>query len=134
MMRDYRVTAELGRSGSWWVLSVPEVPGAHSQAPRLSRAEALARELISLMVDTPPDSFTLHVDVLLPDDVSRDLERSAKLRGEAARSQAQAAQLARHAARTLRDRGLPLRDVGQALGVSFQRAKQLVDESEKLAS
>jgi hypothetical protein len=86
------------------------------------------------MVDTPPDSFTLHVDVLLPDDVSRDLERSAKLRGEAARSQAQAAQLARHAARTLRDRGLPLRDVGQALGVSFQRAKQLVDESEKLAS
>jgi hypothetical protein len=38
----------------------------------------------------------------------------------AARSQAAAA--ARRAARRLRDQGLTLKDVGQALGVSFQRA------------
>ena len=38
------------------------------------------------------------------------------------------------AARRLRDQGLPLHDVGQALGVSFQRAKQLIDEADKLAS
>jgi hypothetical protein len=134
LMQDYRVEAELGQSGRWWVLSVPDVPGAHSQARRLSHAEDVARELISLMTDAPPESFTLHIDVKLPDAVRRDLERSAALREEAARAQSEAAQLARHAAGLLRSQGLPLRDVGQALGVSFQRAKQLVDEAEKIAS
>jgi hypothetical protein len=36
--------------------------------------------------------------------------------------------------RRLRDQGLPLQDVGKALGVSFQRAKQLIDEADKFAS
>jgi hypothetical protein len=45
-----------------------------------------------------------------------------------------AAQLVRHAARRLREQGLPLQDVGKVLGVSFQRAKQLIDEADKLAS
>jgi len=133
-MRDYRVEAELGQSGHWWVLSVPEVPGAHSQARRLSHVEDIARELISLMTDAPPESFTVRVDVILPEAVRRDLEQSAALRAEAARAQTEAAQLSRHAAALLRSQGLPLRDVGQALGVSFQRAKQLVDEADKLAS
>jgi hypothetical protein len=44
------------------------------------------------------------------------------------------ARTTRRAARRLRDHGLPLQDVGQALGVSFQRAKQLIDEADKLAS
>lgn len=72
--------------------------------------------------------------MVLPEAVRRDLEQSAALREEAARAQAKAAQLARHAAALLRSKGLPLRDVGQALGVSFQRAKQLVDEAEKITS
>ncbi|MGH7735396.1 MAG: hypothetical protein ACREOE_17315, partial [Gemmatimonadales bacterium] len=69
----------------------------------------------------------------LPADVQAERDRSAELREQAARSQAQAAQLARRAARRLRDQGLPLQDVGKALGVSFQRAKQLIDEADQLA-
>jgi predicted RNase H-like HicB family nuclease len=133
-MKDYLVQAELGRTGRWWVISVPDVPSAHSQARRLSDVVDTARELIALMTDAPPGSFTVHVDVVLPEDVRRDLEESAALRDQAARSQARAAQLSRHAARRLRDQGLALRDVGQALGVSFQRAKQLIDEADRLAS
>jgi hypothetical protein len=67
-------------------------------------------------------------------DVRRDLEESAALREQAACSQARAVELSRHAARRLRDQGLALRDVGQALGVSVQRAKGLIDEAAKLAS
>jgi DNA-directed RNA polymerase sigma subunit (sigma70/sigma32) len=130
---DYRVQTELGRTGRWWVITVPAVPGAHSQVRRLAEVEDIARELISLMTEQPADSFSVQVEVLLPEDVRRDLEQSAKLREQAAQSQARAAQLTRHAARRLRERGLPLRDIGQALGVSFQRAKQLVDEAENLA-
>jgi hypothetical protein len=86
------------------------------------------------MDDIPADSFDLDVTVALPADVRAELDQSAELRRQAARSHAQAAQLVRHAARRLRDQGLPLQDVGKALGVSFQRAKQLIDEADKLAS
>ena len=69
-----------------------------------------------------------------PSSRQGEIPWSAELREQAARSQAQAAQLVRRAARRLRDQGLPQQDVGKALGVSFQRAKQLIDEADKLAS
>lgn len=94
----------------------------------------MARDLVAIMDDIPADSFDLDMTIILPADVRADLDRSAELREQAARSKAQAAQLARCAARRLRDHGLPLQDVGTALGVSFQRAKQLIDEAGKLAS
>ena len=31
------VTAEVSRSGAWWAVEVPEVPGAFTQAERLDR-------------------------------------------------------------------------------------------------
>ena len=94
----------------------------------------MARDLIAIMDDIPADSFDLDVTLTLPADVRAQLDRSAQLREQAARSQAQAAQSVRRAARRLRDQALPLQDVGKALGVSFQRAKQLIDEAYKLAS
>lgn len=125
--------AEVDRDGKFWRVRVPEVSRT-TQARTLREVEAMARDLIAIMDDIPEDSFGLEVRITLPDEVQAQLERSAVLREEAARSQAQAAQLSRQAARRLHDQGLPLRDVGQALGVSFQRAKQLVDEADKVAS
>jgi hypothetical protein len=40
-------------------------------------------------------------------------------------SQAEAAAEARLAAKELHDQGVPVRDIGRALGVSYQRAHQL---------
>jgi len=94
----------------------------------------MARDLIVIMDDIPASSFDLEVTITLPAEVRAELDRSAELREQAARSQAQAAQLARRAAKRLREQGLPLQDVGLALGVSFQRAKQLIDEADELAS
>lgn len=125
--------AEVDRDGSAWRVRVPEVART-TQARVLAEVEPTARDLISIMDDVPADSFDLDVTITLPADVRAELEKSAELREQAARSQAQAAQLARRAARRLRDQGLPLKDVGTALGVSFQRAKQLIDEADRLAS
>ena len=94
----------------------------------------MARDLIVIMDDVPAESFDLEVTITLPAEIRAELDRSAELREQAARNQAQAAQLARRAAKRLREQGLPLQDVGQALGVSFQRAKQLIDEADELAS
>lgn len=125
--------AEVDRDGRVWRVRVPEVART-TQARTLREAESMARDLVVIMDDIPSDSFELDVTIILPAEVRAELDRSAELREQAARSQAQAAQLARRAARRLRDQGLPLQDVGKALGVSFQRAKQLIDEADKLAS
>ncbi len=125
--------AEVDRDGKVWRVRVPEVART-TQARTLREAESMARDLVAIMDDIPADSFDLDMTIILPAEVREELDRSAELREQAARSQAQAAQLARRAARRLRDQGLPLQDVGKALGVSFQRAKQLIDEADELAS
>ncbi len=123
--------AQVDRDGSVWRVRVPEVQRT-TQARNLREVEAMARDLIAIMDDIPADSFSLEVAITLPAEVQEELDRSAALRQEAARSQAAAAAAARRAARRLRDQGLPLQDVGP--GVSFQRAKQLIDEADQLAS
>ena len=76
--RTYQAIAR--RVGGWWAIEVPEVPGAFTQTRRLDQVDTMAREVISLMLDTARN-------------------------------------------------GLPLRDIGSLLGVSFQRAQQLVGQS-----
>jgi len=125
--------ADVDRDGKFWRVRVPEV-GRTTQARTLREVEPMARDLIAIMDEIPEDSFKLDVRLTLPREIQAEIEQSAALRAEAARQQARAAQLSRRAARHLRDQGLPLRDVGQALGVSFQRAKQLIDEADKRAS
>jgi hypothetical protein len=130
-LRTYH--AEVDRDGSFWRVRVPEVERT-TQARTLREVEPMARDLIVIMDDVPAESFDLEVTITLPAEIRAELDRSAELREQAARSQAQAAQLARRAAKRLREQGLPLQDVGQVLGVSFQRAKQLIDEADELAS
>ena len=125
--------AEVDRDGTVWRVRVPEVART-TQARTLREAGSMARDLAAIMDDIPAGSFGLEMTIILPAEVRAELDRSAELREQAARSQAQAAQLARRAARRLRGQGLPLQDAGMALGVSFQRARQLIDEAGKLAS
>jgi hypothetical protein len=121
--------ANLVRDGRFWNVRVPEVERS-TQARTLSEAETMARDLIAIMEDIPPDSFDVAVKIVLPEDVRREMQRSADLREQAASKQAEAAQIARQVALTLRDDlGMSLRDIGKALGVTFQRAKQLLDEA-----
>lgn len=94
----------------------------------------MARDLIAIMEEASPDSFELDVQIELPQAVRQELTRSAALREQAAHAQAEAARLSRDAARQLYDQGLSLRDIGKVLGVSFQRAKQLVDQSRELVA
>lgn len=124
MMRKYRIDVQRGQR--WWVLSVPEIKAAHSQARHLREVDEVARDLIAVMLEVEPDSFDLDVHIELPESVQKHLRRATELREQAARAQADAARESRAAAKELADAGLPLRDIGIALGVSFQRAQQLV--------
>lgn len=122
----YKVTAQ--RDGRWWFVRVPEVPGAVTQARRLDQVEAMAREVVSLLLEVPPDSFDLDVQAAIPDEVRAELAHARDLQRQAERTQAEAATLVRDAARKLREQGLSVADIGAVLGVSFQRASQLLDQ------
>lgn len=125
-MTTYR--AEVERDGRFWRVRVPDIDRS-TQARSLSEAEAMVRDLIAIMTDVPQNSFDVDMRIILPEDVQIELDQSQVLREQAKQSQAEAARLARDAAHRLHTLGLSLRDIGRALGVTFQRAKQLVDEA-----
>jgi len=123
-VKVYDATAE--RDGKFWVIHVPEV-ARYTQARNLSEVEAMTRSLISSMLDVDAGSFDVRVDVYLTDSVRTRLDRAAHLREVAAKSNSEAALEARRAAAEMAAQGMTLRDIGQVLGVSHQRAAQLVN-------
>jgi hypothetical protein len=128
-VKSYAVVAERDEAG-WWAVRVPELPGVFTQARRLDQVDGLAREAIDLAMSVghaPKRKYAVQVDAHVP-GLDDDLGAVRALRADAERAQAEAAERTRLIARRLADRGLTVRDIGAALGVSYQRAAQLVDK------
>ena len=123
--RGYRVEAV--RSGDWWAITVPDLRGAFSQAKRLNRVEATAREAIAMMLDIEESEVgSIDVQVQPPNEVVGlldELHHSVSVAEEASLA---AARARREAAKLLSDAGLPMRDIGQLLGISHQRVSQIL--------
>ncbi len=117
--------ARVARGEVFWLVHVPEI-SHYTQARNLGEVEPMARDLIAVMQEIDPQSFSLDVSVELPDEVTVHLKRSQALRQESDRTKHLAAQEVRVAAKELRERGLTVRDIGAALDVSYQRAHQLI--------
>ena len=120
----YTVTAERGRR--WWVLQCVEHPGAVSEVARLDQAADAMREAIAFVAQVDPADVEVDVRAAIPDEVGTHVRAAAHLREVAQRANREAAAESRAAARVLRDAGLSVRDVGTVLGVSHQRAHQLL--------
>lgn len=130
-MSLYHVTAE--RSGKWWTLQALEAPGALSQVLRLSDADQI-REAIAFVTGEAEDVITIAVQVAMPEPAARHLAEASRLRAESDLARSRAAEESRAAARSLRDDGLTVREVGLVLGISHQRAAQLLADTQRLAS
>ena len=113
------------RDGRYWLVHVPELD-QYTQARTISEVEPMARDLISLIQDVPDDSFQIERQVDLPESVRHYLELADKYAAEAAWHQSEAANQRRFAAREMRAQGMTFRDIGAALGISHQRAQQLI--------
>ena len=118
-------TARARRSGDWWAIDVPELPGVFSQARRLDLVEGMARDALATMLGVSSDSFSVRVEPVVDDDLARSIERIRKLQQHQDRLQAEATELAAGTAASLVQRGYTLRDAGRVMGVSFQRVHQL---------
>jgi hypothetical protein len=121
-------TASVRREGKWWMVDVPAIDGA-TQARRLSEAELMARELIAVTLDVPIDQVSVVVTIETIgglDDLADRIAGIAARREQAASLDKQATRDAAELAKALVELDIPLRDVGTVLGVSHQRAHQLV--------
>lgn len=120
----YAVTAT--RTGEWWALEAPEVPGASSRARRLDQAEAAAREAIAVLLDVPADSFAVALEPELegPSGELLHVARLARERAELAQEEARATTIA--AVQTFAGQGMTVRDIGRLIGVSHQQAAKLL--------
>lgn len=116
--------ARVWRDGRLWAVDVDGV--GSTQARHLREVETMACDLVALLTDQNPDANDVRWTLGLPAEVRQHLERAAHLREESAGTQAEATSETRAAACHLADAGLPMRDIGVALGVSHQRAHQLV--------
>jgi predicted RNase H-like HicB family nuclease len=125
-MNTYRAIAT--RDGKYWLVHVPEL-GQYTQARTLSEVEPMVSDLISLVLGVSADSFRVDVQNELSEDVRHHLELATKYASEAAWAQTEAANERRFAARKMRDEGMTVRDIGAALGISHQRAQQLISSS-----
>jgi len=122
-------TATCQRSQGWWAIRIPEVPGAFSQARRLHEVERMVRDVVSLALEVPPDSFDVRVVVTLSEPSQRVLDRALELRREAQLAAASAARATMEAVRSMVDGdGLSIREAGQLLDISHQRVAQLLHE------
>jgi predicted RNase H-like HicB family nuclease/DNA-binding CsgD family transcriptional regulator len=120
---NYRVKAE--RDEGWWLLTVPDVPGAVSQVKRLTQAQEYIREAIAFVLDVPAGSFTVTIDPALARGQDQITE-ARRQSHEAEAAQRRAAALAREVVDMLMTReGLSGAETAAVLGVSPQRVSQL---------
>lgn len=122
-MRTVTVTAQRGATA--WVLECAEA-GAVSQCRRLSQADAEMREAIAYQLGIGQDEFEIRLDIELPEDSLALVARVAELRQQAAAATAEANEAQRAAARALAAQHLSVRDIGAVMGLSYQRAAQLL--------
>ena len=109
------------------MVEVPEL-SALTQARKLTEVTQMTRELIAVQLDIPIDSFELEMTIERVNDLEI-ADRVAKIQAEKARAQElerQATAEAQELARELAEAKLTVREIGVILGVSHQRAHQLL--------
>jgi predicted transcriptional regulator/predicted RNase H-like HicB family nuclease len=125
-----KVTAQVQRSGDWWAIEVPEVPGVFTQAKRLEHvADTVADAVATMLDDVTVDDVQVDVQPVLPAGVANQVAEASRLAVEATTAAAAASSAMRLAARKLREEHLSVRDAALVLGVSHQRVSQLVESA-----
>ena len=121
-------TVSVTREGRWWIVRVPEIDQV-TQARRLSEVTKAARELTAVTLDVPMSTVSVLVRVERVGDVEDVTGRAEAIRKEHARADELARQArdgSQQLARELASAHVPVRDIGELLGVSHQRAHQLI--------
>lgn len=124
MTKLYQAKAE--RSGDWWALSVPEVPGVFSQCRRIREAEGMVAEALALFLDVDPTMIAVVVIPVLGDDLDERIRERRAMVTQLEQLQRDLGSVSAGLLRSMIDAGLTQRDAADVLGLSFQRVGQLL--------
>jgi len=125
--KKYTVRYERDEDG-YWVASVREVPGCHTQGRSIAAARERIREALGLFVDHA-DKAELISDIVIPPQLKAWIEEAKKLQALAAELQISAADQMRMVAAALTStEHFSVRDAAELLEVSHQRVQQLVKD------
>lgn len=111
--------------GRMWHITVNGLDGA-TQARSAREIEAMTRDFIAGHTSAEAGSIAINISIQLPKKVRAIIDRAEKLRTESDDKRREAATETQRAAKELKAEGLTVRDIGAALGVSHQRAHQLI--------
>lgn len=123
-MSQYEVKATL--VGKSWHVEVPAI-GRSTQARHYAEIKVMASDLIEIMTGEAPESLDIQVQV--PAEIQALLDEAERQREVELAARREAAEQYRRAVMGLKSSGLTMRDIGGVLGVSHQRAAQLLKAS-----
>lgn len=121
-MRISEVTAVARRSGDWWAVEVPEIPGLFTQARRLDQIDGMVRDAAKLL-DYEIGEVSVRPKLSKQDE--RMLGELLTARDESVKAQEKASRLTRSTISTLREQGMTVRDVAGIIGITPQRVSKL---------
>ena len=116
------VTAIARRSGDWWAIEVPEIPGLFTQTRRLDQIDGMVRDAAKLLGH---EISQVTVQAKLSEQDEQMLRELLAARSEADAAQEKASRLTRGTISTLRKQGMTVRDVADVIGLTPQRVSAL---------
>lgn len=124
MSEPMNATAIAERSGNWWAVEVPEIPGLFTQARRLDQVEVMVRDAAGML---GRQVGTVTVDPKLSKQDERMIDELLTARREATEARAKASELTANAVGLLRGQGMTVRDVADIIGITPQRVSALAN-------
>jgi hypothetical protein len=124
-MRTY--TARVTRDGRWWIIDIPELD-VTTQARRFRDVPRMAAESIALTTDASMHDIQVTIDVadVAGIDLADSVAAITSARRQRDELEARLSEEVRSLAQRLAAAGITVRDIGDLLGISFQRAHQLI--------
>lgn len=124
MSEPMNVTAVAERSGNWWAVEVPEIPGLFTQARRLDQIDGMVRDAARML---GREVGIVTVDPKLSEEDERMIDELLAARREATEARAKASRLTAGAVDALRGQGMTVRDVADIIGITPQRVSALAN-------
>jgi predicted RNase H-like HicB family nuclease len=125
-LTDYRVVYKRDRKNRGWVAHVKGHRRVKAVGRTLRDARDGLREALATLEDATGGTADLVEDVKLPSGARRLIVRHWAARRKVEREEERARDASVRAARTLLELGIPLKDVADLLGLSTQKAQELL--------
>lgn len=122
--RVFQATAS--KQGKWWNITIPEL-GQASATKKLTEVQEYANSLAAATLDVQETDVDVRVTFTLPAAVESEWTAAREETRRAKELTIAAASRTKRVVKQLHAQGYTIRDIAQVLGISFQRASQILN-------